>query len=208
MIDEDTDNVLEDYFFELLISKHATDKEIHDLRIVIESCHLAPEYQLQLKNILFWEDNLYMQNWGTLQASLHDIAHNNELRDGKIETHGVILEALFRMIEYIFDIDDSHMLAFIMSHHKEDVERKIIILMKRILDYFEDGLWELVQKDEWLTESPEEGEEKHSFVMMKKLLLQFPQEILDTQKGIMDELKHLVDSVGIDLEKRQKTNLS
>ncbi len=58
-----SDNVLEDYFLDLLVEKHIIDREIQDLLDVIEKSHLHPDYQKLMKKILFGEKNIYLENW-------------------------------------------------------------------------------------------------------------------------------------------------
>ena len=72
--DHSHDDKLEDYFFDLLINKHATDKEITDLMHIIDKSKLHKDYKLKLWRLLFGDENLFIQNWGTLQQSLVSIA--------------------------------------------------------------------------------------------------------------------------------------
>lgn len=202
--DHNNDNKLEDYFFDLLISKHATDKEIMDLLHVIQKSKIHKDYKLKLSHLLFWEENLYVQNWWTLQQSLLSIAHNECLRTWKIHTHGVVLELLFKMVEYLFDIPDSHMLNFIMSDDKESVEHSIIALMKRVLDYFEIGFEKLLSETSALAESIQDtGWIPSEYILIEKALLQYPEEILKTQSAKIHELKNQIDTIGLKCKKNE-----
>ncbi len=58
-----SDNVLEDYFLDLLVEKHIIDREIQDLLDVIEKGQIHPDYQKLMKKILFGEKNIYLENW-------------------------------------------------------------------------------------------------------------------------------------------------
>lgn len=57
------DNVVEDYFLNLLVDKHIIDREIQDLLSIIEKSGLHSDYQILLKKILFGENNIYLENW-------------------------------------------------------------------------------------------------------------------------------------------------
>jgi hypothetical protein len=48
-----SDNVLEDYFLELVIHKHVVDREIHDTIVVIDGSRLHPDYRILIKKVLF-----------------------------------------------------------------------------------------------------------------------------------------------------------
>ena len=202
MSDEHTPNAddkLEDYFFDLLISKKATDKEIQDLIDVVDVSHIHLSYKLAIKRVLFGKNNLFIQNWGTLQSSLLDIARNDALRDNDITTHGVILELLFKMIEYIFDVDDEHMMAFVMSEKKEDIQNSIIILMKKVLDYFEEGLRELIKNTIALNQVYNKEQPSSEFIAIKNTLIRYPEEILLTQTDRMQKLKMQIDMIEVQI---------
>jgi hypothetical protein len=50
---QNTDNILEDYFLELVIKKHVIDREIQDTIKIIESSNLHEDYQILIKKVLF-----------------------------------------------------------------------------------------------------------------------------------------------------------
>lgn len=47
------DNILEDYFLELVINKHVIDREIQDTIDIIEASTLHEDYQILIKKVLF-----------------------------------------------------------------------------------------------------------------------------------------------------------
>ncbi len=61
---------------------------------------------------------------------------------------------MIRVIEEVFNVDDEHLHEFIHSEEKEDIEHQLIILMKRMLDYVEIGIKELLEKTTELSEAP------------------------------------------------------
>jgi len=47
------DNILEDYFLELVINKHVVDREIHDTLETINNSGLHEDYKNLIKKVLF-----------------------------------------------------------------------------------------------------------------------------------------------------------
>lgn len=201
-----SDNVLEDYFLDLLVEKHIIDREIQDLLDVIEKSPIHPDYQRLMKKILFGEKNIYLENWGTLETSLADIIKSINIRGNDVASYGIVLRMMMRVIEEVFDVEDEYFHDFILSEEKEDVEHRLIILMKRILDYVENGLRDMITHSEQLDE-PIDDHIKDEFLIIKSALLQYPTEIMTSQKNAIEGLKIEVDAVLIKIKERKK-NLS
>ena len=113
---------------------------------------------------------------------------------------------MMRVIEEVFDVEDEYFHDFILSEEKEDVEHRLIILMKRILDYVENGLRDMITHSEQLDE-PIDDHIKDEFLIIKSALLQYPTEIMTSQKNAIEGLKIEVDAVLIKIKERKK-NLS
>ncbi len=47
---------------------------------------------------------------------------------------------MISVIEEVFDVGDEYFHDFLICEEKEDIEHRLILLMKRILDYVEAGL--------------------------------------------------------------------
>ncbi len=50
---QNTDNILEDYFLELVINKHAIDREIRETLDIIDTSNLHEDYRILVKKVLF-----------------------------------------------------------------------------------------------------------------------------------------------------------
>ncbi len=111
---------------------------------------------------------------------------------------------MMRVIEEVFDVDDEYFHDFILSEEKEDVEHRLIILMKRILDYVENGLRDMVEHSEQLNE-PIDDHIKDEFLIIKSALLQYPTEIMTSQKDDIESLKIEVDAVLVKIQERKKS---
>jgi len=132
-----SDNALENYFLELIVQKKVIDREVQEILDVIEKSVLHHEYKTPIKRMLFGNENLYFENWGTLQDGLLDAIKTGEIRENEIEEHGIIIDIILQLIETIFDIPDESMHAFILLEERESVEHDLVILMKRMLDHLE-----------------------------------------------------------------------
>ena len=121
-------------------------------------------------------------------------------------SYGIVLRMMMRVIEEVFDVEDEYFHDFILSEEKEDVEHRLIILMKRILDYVENGLRDMITHSEQLDE-PIDDHIKDEFLIIKSALLQYPAEIMTSQKSAIEGLKIEVDAVLIKIKERKK-NLS
>lgn len=200
-----SDNALEDYFLDLLVNKHIIDREIQDLLDVIEKSKAHRDYQLLFKKILFWNKNVYIENWGTLESSLEDIIKTINIRWNDIESYGIVLRMMTRVIEEIFDIDDAYLHDFLICEEKEDIEHRLIILMKRILDYVESGLRDILEHSEHLDE-PIGDHLKDEYIIIKSALEKYPEEIMESQKNSIGRLKIESDALLVKIKTR-KANL-
>ena len=198
------DNVLEDYlltypshieyFLELLVDKHIIDREIEDLIDVIEKSTIHPDYQKLIKRILFGNKNIYVENWWTLEGSLEDIVRNVNIRGDRADNYGIVLWLMLQVIETVFDVEDSLFNDFIMFEEKEDIEHELIILMKRILDFIQNALREMLSNIEHL-DMPIEDHVRDEFLIVKAALLQYPEQIMESQSDAIGWLKVQVDDV-------------
>jgi hypothetical protein len=107
------------------------------------------------------------------------------------------------VIEEVFDVDDEYVHDFILSEEKEDTEHRLIILMKRILDYVENGLKDMIEYSEQL-DTPIDDHVKDEFLIIKSALLQYPEEIMSSQKNAIKSLKIGVDIIHTRLRERKK----
>lgn len=189
-----SDNAIEDYFLELVIQKHVIDREIKDLITIVETSSLHDDYQLLIKRVLFWEKNIYIENWWTLEGSLIDIIKTTDIRWGNIEDHGVVLEIILHVIEDVFDISDDFFHDFLLSESKEDIEHQLIILMKRTLDFVEQGLQSMLKQSKHL-DAPIDEHIRKEFDIIKQTLEKYPEVILTEQRNQIEALKHEVEKV-------------
>lgn len=128
---------------------------------------------------------------------------SDNVRGHKIESYGIVLRMMMRVIEEVFDVDDEYFHDFILSEEKEDVEHRLIILMKRILDYVENGLKDMIEHSGQL-DTPIDDHIKDEFLIVKSALLQYPQEIMSSQKNAIKELKIQIDGVLVRLKEKKK----
>lgn len=199
-----SDNVLEDYFLELVINKHVVDREIHDTIIVIDGSKLHPDYRILIKKVLFWKENLYLENWGTLGTSLLDMVHTENIRGHEIETYGIILGIMLRVIEEVFDVDDEMFHDFLLSENKEDIEHRLIILIKRVLDFIETGLREMFQNTKHLEKPIIDWHIRKEFTIIHDTLLQYSGLILESEGNHIRELKLEVDELVVKIKQKKK----
>lgn len=199
-----TDNILEDYFLELVINKHAIDREIRETLDIIDASNLHEDYRILLKKVLFWEKNLFLENWGTLGASLMDMIHTTNIRGHEIETYGVVLGIMLRVIEEVFNVDNEHFHDFLLSESREDIEHRLIILIKRVLDFIERGLREMFENTENLDEPIVDGHIRKEFAVIQSSLLQYSGLILESEGDHIRELKIQVDALVVQIEEKKK----
>jgi hypothetical protein len=112
------DNELENYFLELVVQKKVVDREVQEILEVVEQSSLCREHKTVLKKTLFGNENLYFENWGTLQDGLLDAIKTGEVRDDAIEDHGIIVNIIVKLIEKVFNMPDEAMHAFIMLEQR------------------------------------------------------------------------------------------
>lgn len=199
-----SDNALEDYFLELVINKHIIDREIGDLITVINNSPLHEDYRILIKKVLFWEKNLYLENWWTLEYSLMDMVKTTDIRGHEVEVYGIVLGIMLRVIEEVFDVDDTLFNDFIFSENKEDVEHRLIILIKRVLDFIESGLREMFQNIKHLDKPIIDSHVRKEFSIIQDSLQQYSGMILESEGGHIRDLKLEVDTIVQQLRQKKK----
>lgn len=199
-----SDNILEDYFLELVIKKHVIDREIQDTLKIIESSTLHEDYQILIKRVLFWEKNLFIENWGTLGTSLMDMMHTTDVRGHEIEIYWVVLGVMLRVIEEVFDVDDVHFHDFLLSESREDIEHRLILLIKRVIDFIERGMKEMLQNIQELDESIVDGHIRKEFDVIRSTLVQYSGLILESEGNHIRDLKTQVDALVAEIEEKKK----
>lgn len=197
-----SDNALENYFLDLLVQKHIIDREIQDLLTIIEKSPVHTDYQLLIKRLLFGEKNIYIENWGTLGSSLQDMIASMDIRGNNVSGYGIILQMMVRIIEKIFDINDENFHDFILSEEKEDVEHQLIILMKRVLDFMEIGLKDILEKSTELVE-PRWEYLKDEYLVIEATLKKYPITIMQSEKENINKVKISVDEVAARIHDRK-----
>lgn len=201
---QNTDNILEDYFLELVIKKHVIDREIQDTLKIIESSNLHEDYQILIKKVLFWEKNLFIENWGTLGTSLLDMIHTNNVRGHEVEAYGVILGIMLRVIEEVFNVDNEHFHDFLLSESREDIEHRLILLIKRVIDFIERWISEMLENMQELDEAITDRHIRKEFDVIRSTLLQYTSLILDSEGDHIRELKNQVSNLMVDIEDKKK----
>lgn len=189
-----SDNALENYFLELVVQKKVIDREIQEVLDVVVKSTLHSEYKMLIKRTLFGSENLYFENWGTLQDGLMDAIKIWEIRAKHSQQHWLILDIIVKLVESVFDIPDESMYSFILLEQRGGVENTLIALMKRMLDHLEVGLTELIMRSPHLENKTENG--LHSeFLMLQKDLSSFPNLFFETEKDRIASLKHNVQDI-------------
>lgn len=199
-----SDNVLEDYFLELVIKKHVIDREIADIISIIDASSLHDDYRIMIKKVLFWEKNLYLENWWTLEYSLMDMVKTTDVRGHEVEIYGVVLGIMLRVIEEVFDVDDTLFNNFIFSENKEDVEHRLIILIKRVLDFIKTGLKEMFQNIKHLDKPIIDNHIRKEFSIIQDSLHQYSGIILESEWNHIREIKLQVDSLVQKIQQKKK----
>lgn len=199
-----SDNATEDYFLDLLINKHIIDREIQDLIDVIEKSNLHPDYQILIKRTLFGNKNIYLENWGTLGSSLEDIMKSINIRGNDVAEYGIVLRTMMGVIEEVFDVDDEYTHDFLMFEEKEDIEHRLIILMKRVLDFIETGLKEMLTNIQYLDKPIVDGHVRKEFSIIHDTLLQYSRLILESEGEHIRELKLEVDTAVQKIAQKKK----
>lgn len=204
-----SDNALENYFLELLVNKKVIDREIQEVLDVIQKSTIHPDYKHLLIIILFGRENLYFENWGTLQDGLLDVIKTGEVRAKGIDRDGLVIALILWLVEEIFDIPDEDMNAFIVLEDREDVEHTLIILMKRMLDHLEVGLAHLIAQSPHLSIKIDETLHPE-FIVLDKMLHKFPETFFETEKDRIAALKNDVNTLYTKfiLQKNQSNHIS
>lgn len=189
-----SDNALENYFLDLVVQKKVIDREIHEILAAIEQSDVHQEYKTLLKRLLFGTENLYFQNWWTLQDWLLDALNNGEIRDKDISQHGIVLDMIVDLIERIFDIPDESMHAFVMLEERENVEHALIALMKKMLDHLEVWIRELIGHSWNLSIKPQDY--RHAeFIVLQKNIWKLPNIFFETEKNKIAALQQTVFAI-------------
>lgn len=63
--------------------------------------------------------------------------HTTNVRGHEVETYGVVLGIMLRVIEEVFNVDNEHFHDFLLSESREDIEHRLILLIKRVIDFIE-----------------------------------------------------------------------
>ncbi len=133
-----------------------------------------------------------------------DMIHSEDIRGHEIEIYGVVLGVMFRVIEEVFNVDNEHFHDFLLSESREDIEHRLIILIKRVLDFIERGLGEMFQNMENLDEPIENGHIRKEFTVIESSLLQYSGLILESEGSHIHELKIQVDALVAQIEEKKK----
>jgi hypothetical protein len=198
------DNTTEDYFLDLLVNKHIIHREIQELIDVVEKSNLHPDYQFRIKQALFGKNNIYLENWGTLESSLNDIIKVVNIRENKIKEYGIVLQIMLRVVEEVFDVHNDYVSQFLISEEKEDIEHRLIILIKRVLDYIEEGLKKMLTDTENLDQPVTEGHIRKECTIIEDTLAQYSTLVLESEWDHIRELKLQIDTVVQKMNKNKK----
>lgn len=117
-----------------------------------------------------------------------------------------MLRIMIRVIEEVFDVDDQYIQNFLMSEEKEDIEHRLIILMKRVLDFIEQGLGELLEHVEHLDKPIVDNHIRKEYNIIHDTLLQYSALILESESEHITELKLEVDAT-VNKINQKKSNL-
>lgn len=135
------------------------------------------------------------------------MVHSTDVRGHEVEIYGVILGIMLSVIEEVFDVDDEIFGDFLLSENKEDIEHRLIILIKRVLDFIETGLKEMLQNTKHLDKPIVDGHIRKEFIIIRDSLLQYSGIILESEGNRIRELKLGVDELVVKI-KQKKKNLS
>lgn len=199
-----SDNLLEDYFIELLVKKHVIQREINEIIELIDASELHDDYNILLKKVLLWEKNFYIENWWTLEWSMMDIVQEHNIRDNDTGKYGIVLQLIVRIVEYIFNIDDEHFHNFIHSESRESIEHTLIILIKRAVHSVEITLAELLVNLTNLDKPIENWMINKEFDVLKNTLKNITESITKQEEMKMNELKLEVTSIELNIHTQKK----
>lgn len=133
-----------------------------------------------------------------------DVVHTVDIRGHEVETYGVILGIMLRVIEEVFDVDDEHFHDFLMSENREDIEHRLIILIKRVLDFIEAGLREMLQNTQHLDKPITDNHIRKEFSVIRDTLFQYSGLILESEGKHIRELKLQVDELTHKIKQKKK----
>jgi len=111
---------------------------------------------------------------------------------------------MLRVVEEVCDVDNELMSSFLMSEEKEDIEHGLIILMKRVLDFIEDGLREILTHIHHLDQPITDGQIRKEYTIIHDTLTQYSSLILESEGDRIRELKLRIDMVVEKNIKRKK----
>lgn len=133
-----------------------------------------------------------------------DMIKTTDIRGHEVEIYGVVLGIMLRVIEEVFDVDDILFHDFIFSENKEDVEHRLIILIKRVLDFIETGLREMFQNIKHLDKPIIDGHIRKEFTIIEDTLHQYSNLILEAEGDHIRDLKLEVDTIVQQLQQKKK----
>lgn len=87
---------------------------------------------------------------------------------------------MLQIIEEVFDVRDTYFTQFILSDHREDIEHQLVILFKRVLDFIEDALRDMLAHIDHLDE-PIVDHVRSEYEVIEASLLKYPEIIFHAQ---------------------------
>jgi len=108
------------------------------------------------------------------------------------------------VIEEVFDVDDVHFHDFLLSESREDIEHRLILLIKRVIDFIERGMKEMLQNIQELDESIVDGHIRKEFDVIRSTLVQYSGLILESEGNHIRDLKTQVDALVAEIEEKKK----
>lgn len=111
---------------------------------------------------------------------------------------------MLRVIEEVFNVDNIHFHDFLLSESREDIEHRLILLIKRVIDFMERGMKEMLQNLQELDEAIVDGHIRKEFDVIRSTLLQYSSLILESEGVHIRELKTQVDSLVVQIEEKKK----
>lgn len=111
---------------------------------------------------------------------------------------------MLRVIEEVFDVNDELFNDFIFSEEKEDIEHRLVILIKRVIDFIEAGLKEMFQNIKHLDKPIIEGHVRKEFSVIEDTLYEYSGLILESEGNHIRELKLQVDTLVQKIQQKKK----
>ena len=117
-----------------------------------------------------------------------------------------MIDCIFRMIESLFDVHDEQMLAFIMNEQKEDIESRVIRLIKRLLDDYEYLLESAVLSAGSALQKNVTSPDQYSveYRVLSSQLPAFSDQLLDQYERDINILKTEIDTIERTIIEQQK----